>query len=97
MQGIRYLHEAIRSALGSFADEARSLRANGSMEPQTLSALVDRQRFLRSVCHFHIASEEDLLLPAARWASNRLSSGSALPCASSYAKLWKGIEVQRKH
>ncbi|KAK9866277.1 hypothetical protein WJX84_001775 [Apatococcus fuscideae] len=66
LQGIRYLHEAIRSALGSFADEARSLRANGSMEPQTLSALVDRQRFLRSVCHFHIASEEDLLLPAAR-------------------------------
>ncbi|KAK9834239.1 hypothetical protein WJX84_003552, partial [Apatococcus fuscideae] len=66
LQGIRYLHEAIRSALASFVKEAKALRANGSIDPLALNALVERQRLLRSVCHFHIASEEDLLLPAAR-------------------------------
>lgn len=65
-QGIRYLHEAIRSALASFVKEAKALTASGSINPLALNALVERQRFLRSVCHFHIASEEDLILPAAR-------------------------------
>lgn len=93
MQGIRYLHEAIRSALGSFAEEARALRAMGTIEPQALSALVERQRFLRSVCHFHSASEEDLLLPAARCAACAWSSFSHLQPAFT---LWKSCRVLGK-
>ena len=84
VQGIRYLHEAIRSALGSFADEARALRANGAIEPQALSALVERQRFLRSVCHFHMSSEEDLILPVARYTALELLIGRVINVVEKY-------------
>ena len=55
-----------RSALESFADEAHSIRTGADITTSRLKALVDKHRFLRSVFSFHSASEDEVLLPAAR-------------------------------
>jgi hypothetical protein len=65
-QEINHLHEAIRSALTSFVEEARSLQAGGRVSPAGLSALVERHRFLRAVCMFHSASENEVVFPVVR-------------------------------
>jgi hypothetical protein len=66
MQHITHLHGAIRSALDSFAAEAREVLKSGSCGSATLAALAERHRFLRNVCIFHSASENDVLFPVAR-------------------------------
>lgn len=66
VQEISYLHTAIRSAMESFASEARELQRKGAFSAAQLSALVDRHRFLRSVCTYHQASEDEVLFPAVR-------------------------------
>lgn len=70
LQEILYFHQAIRSALHSFAAETRALQgAEGGVTPPQLQALVERHRFIRAVCLFHSASEDEvrcspyLLLP----------------------------------
>ena len=69
MQHITHVHAAIRSALDAFASEAASLAGSESLKPATLVALVERLRFLRAVCSYHSASEDDVLFPAVRWIS----------------------------
>ncbi|KAL4436350.1 hypothetical protein ABPG77_009912 [Micractinium sp. CCAP 211/92] len=65
LREIYYFHQAIRSALHSFAAEARALRAaEGRVTTAELSALVERHRFIRAVCRFHSASEDDIVFPA---------------------------------
>ena len=66
MQHIAHVHAAIRSALDAFASEAASLAASDSLKPAALAALVERLRFLRAVCSYHSASEDDVLFPAVR-------------------------------
>lgn len=67
-QDILHLHAAIRSALESFADSARALQeaSHGEGSSKALETLVERHRFLRAVCACHNASEEEVLMPAAR-------------------------------
>ena len=48
--------------------EAAALRAGGGLTAAALAALVERHRFLRAVCAFHSASEDDVVFPAARYA-----------------------------
>ncbi|KAA6419094.1 MAG: hypothetical protein FRX49_10834 [Trebouxia sp. A1-2] len=66
LQEITYIHAAIRSALESFAVEAHSMQGGAQITANRLKALVEKHRFLRSVCTFHSASEDEVLLPAAR-------------------------------
>ena len=68
LQEITYIHAAIRSALESFAVEAHSMKGSADITAIRMKALVDKHRFLRSVCTFHSASEDEVLLPAARFA-----------------------------
>ncbi len=72
-QHITHLHAAIRSALDAFAAEAAALRTGGALGAAALAALVERHRFLRAVCAFHSASEDDVVFPAARSAPVRRS------------------------
>ena len=67
LQEITYIHAAIRSALESFAVEAHSMQGGAQITANRLKALVEKHRFLRSVCTFHSASEDEVLLPAARY------------------------------
>ena len=67
-QHITHLHAAIRSALDAFAAEAAALRGGGALTAGALAALVERHRFVRAVCAFHSASENDVVFPAARCA-----------------------------
>ena len=76
-QHITHLHAAIRSALDAFAAEAAGLRTGGALGAAALAALVERHRFLRAVCAFHSASEDDVVFPAARSADAR--RGRAAP------------------
>jgi hypothetical protein len=53
-------HSAIRGALEAFAAEAVALQAAEDVTPGQLAGLVERHRFLRSVCMFHSLSEEEV-------------------------------------
>jgi hypothetical protein len=61
MQEILYFHHAIRSALQTFASEARALRdaVDGPTAPQ-LEWLVEQHRFIRAVCLAHAESEDEV-------------------------------------
>lgn len=75
LREILYFHQAIRSALSSFAQEARALRdADGGGGSAQLAALVERHRFIRAVCLFHSSSEDEIVFPALR----KVSSAAAL-------------------
>ena len=74
LQHIAHVHAAIRSALDAFASEAASLAGSESLKPAALAALVERLRFLRAVCSYHSASEDDVLFPAVRWAPQSAQS-----------------------
>ena len=77
LREILYFHEAIRSALASFADEVQSLQRSNHkvrIDPSTLNDLAERHRFIRSVCLFHAASEDEIVFPALR----RLAAAKAL-------------------
>lgn len=50
----------------AFAKEARALQERGGFTSKQLNALIDRHHFLRSVCTYHQASEDEVLLPAAK-------------------------------
>ena len=77
LKKLMYFHEAIRSAMRSFAEEAKSLLLEkndpscgagvgpGSQQDH-LRALAERHRFIKSVCHFHASSEDDILFPLLR-------------------------------
>lgn len=63
LREIVYFHQAIRSALSSFAEETRLLREagqQGAVTPAQLQALVERHRFIRAVCLFHSVSEDEV-------------------------------------
>ncbi len=75
LKKVMYFHEAIRSAMRSFAEEAKSLLnekndlASGvgpGSQQDHLRALAERHRFIKSVCHFHATSEDDILFPLLR-------------------------------
>ena len=75
LKKVMYFHEAIRSAMRSFAEEAKSLlnekndMAGGmglGSQQDHLRALAERHRFIKSVCHFHATSEDDILFPLLR-------------------------------
>lgn len=76
MQHIAHVHAAIRSALDAFAAEAAALSSCDVLNPDALSVLAERLRFLRAVCTYHSASEDDVVFPAAR--SVRLSDSARL-------------------
>lgn len=64
LRQVIYFHEAIRSAMKSFAEEAQSLNSLGTVvSPEQLHALAERHRFIRAVCHFHSTSEDTILFP----------------------------------
>ena len=62
MQEIVYFHQAIRSALTSFAEQTRALRdeQQGVVTVPQLQSLLERHRFIRAVCMFHSASEDEV-------------------------------------
>jgi len=61
LKGIVLFHESIKGALEAFATEAAALQAApGGVSPAQLAGLVERHRFLRSVCAFHTHSEEEV-------------------------------------
>lgn len=60
------MHAAIRSALDAFAAEAAALSSHDVLKPDALSILAERLRFLRAVCTYHSASEDDVVFPAVR-------------------------------
>lgn len=65
LRQVVYFHEAIRSAMKSFAQEAQSLNSSQTVvSPEQLHALAERHRFIRAVCHFHSTSEDKILFPA---------------------------------
>lgn len=65
LREILYFHQAIRSALSTFAYEANSLKElQGAVTGAQLSALVERHRFMRAVCQFHSISEDEIVFPA---------------------------------
>ena len=75
LKNVMYFHEAIRSAMRSFAEETKSLLNEknelvGGVGPASqqdhLRALAERHRFIKSVCHFHAISEDDILFPLLR-------------------------------
>ena len=67
LQDIVHLHGAIRAALHGFAGDIRRLQSSADgVDSTQLAALVERHRFLRAVCTFHAASEDEVLFPAAR-------------------------------
>ena len=75
LKKVIYFHEAIRSAMRSFAGEAKLLlneQNEGSGEHKSdaqqshLRALAERHRFIKSVCTFHASSEDDILFPLLR-------------------------------
>lgn len=71
LREILYFHQAIRSALSSFAQEARALRdSDGGGGSTLLAALVERHRFIRAVCLFHSSSEDEIVFPALRKVSS---------------------------
>lgn len=80
LQEITYIHAAIRSALESFATEAHSMQGSAEITANRLKALVEKHRFLRSVCTFHSASEDEVLLPAARKLMTVASDQHAKEC-----------------
>ena len=43
------------------------MQGGAQITANRLKALVEKHRFLRSVCTFHSASEDEVLLPAARY------------------------------
>lgn len=65
-QHIAHVHAAIRSALDAFAAEAAALSSCAALTPDALSVLAERLRFLRAVCTYHSASEDDVVFPAVR-------------------------------
>lgn len=65
LRQVVYFHDAIRSAMKSFSEEAQSLNASQmAVSPEQLHALAERHRFIRAVCHFHSTSEDKILFPA---------------------------------
>jgi zinc finger-like protein len=62
LKNILHIHNSICSALHSFREEISALRYQESTEVGTgkWHALVEKYRFLRSVCLFHTASEEEV-------------------------------------
>jgi zinc finger protein-like protein len=64
LRQVVYFHDAIRSAMRSFSEEALSLNSSQtSISPEQLHALAERHRFIRAVCHFHSTSEDEILFP----------------------------------
>ena len=63
LKEVVYFHQAIRSAMSSFAEEAKLLNSSVGVSPEQLQALAERHRFIRAVCHFHSTSEDDILFP----------------------------------
>jgi zinc finger-like protein len=60
-QGIFLFHASIKGALEAFVAEAAALQAaRGGVSAAQLAGLVERHRFLRSVCAFHTYSEEEV-------------------------------------
>ena len=70
LQHICHVHAAIRSALDAFAAEAAALSSHDVLKPDALSILAERLRFLRAVCTYHSASEDDVVFPAVRSAQH---------------------------
>jgi len=60
LRAIILIHGAIRSALEAFVAESEVLQAQQDVDPAQISTLVERHRFLRSICHFHALSEEEV-------------------------------------
>ncbi|KAL6749646.1 hypothetical protein V8C86DRAFT_973530 [Haematococcus lacustris] len=66
IQELQHIHRTICSALEEFAREARQLQQRQDVSAGQLAALVERHRFLRSLCMFHTMSEEEVMYPAVR-------------------------------
>jgi iron-sulfur cluster repair protein YtfE (RIC family) len=102
LQGIVLFHESIKGALEAFATEAAALQAApGGASAAQLAGLVERHRFLRSVCAFHTHSEEEVMFPEVM----RLSKGAfpaGAPAAADAAVLQSAARLacstcQREH
>eukprot|EP00879_Flechtneria_rotunda_P008507 GHRR01008912.1.p1 GENE.GHRR01008912.1~~GHRR01008912.1.p1 ORF type:complete len:1552 (+),score=616.00 GHRR01008912.1:172-4827(+) len=63
LRGIVLFHHSIRGALEVFASEAAALLQQSGASCGQLARLVERHRFLRSVCMFHTLSEEEVMFP----------------------------------
>eukprot|EP00211_Chloroparvula_japonica_P016746 CAMPEP_0119125900 /NCGR_PEP_ID=MMETSP1310-20130426/5022_1 /TAXON_ID=464262 /ORGANISM="Genus nov. species nov., Strain RCC2339" /LENGTH=275 /DNA_ID=CAMNT_0007116019 /DNA_START=12 /DNA_END=835 /DNA_ORIENTATION=+ len=60
------IHEAIRRELDELVQSAqRLLRTPVEAVPHSIPVLLERLRFLRSVCLYHASSEDEVLFPAA--------------------------------
>lgn len=66
LKEIIHIHRTIVRALDEFACEARTLQARSDVTGVQVASLVERHRFLRSVCMFHTISEEEVMYPEVR-------------------------------
>lgn len=57
------VHRSITDALSNFISEAKSQLNASQLKNEHLTSLLKKHRFLRSVCHFHMLSEEEVLFP----------------------------------
>eukprot|EP00891_Asterochloris_glomerata_P008539 jgi/Astpho2/8539/Aster-05573 len=80
LHGIAHFHAAIRSTLERFVNEASKLQQSRDTSASQLRGLVERHRFLRAVCTFHAASENEVLFPAVK---KLLSAGAEAEGGSS--------------
>ncbi|WIA41165.1 hypothetical protein OEZ86_004781 [Tetradesmus obliquus] len=81
LRGIVLFHHSIRGALEVFAAEAAALQQQAGVSAGQLAGLVERHRFLRSVCMFHTLSEEEVMFPEVL----RISGLAASPQLASVA------------
>ncbi len=80
IQGIIHFHHSIKAALEALVAEARALQKQPDLTASALASLVERHRFLRSVCSFHTQSEEEVMLPEAHKLAPE-QAGAAAACS----------------
>lgn len=59
---IIHVHRSLATALNHFVSEAKSLEFE-DVNSVKLASLVEKHRFLRAVCRFHMLSEEEVMFP----------------------------------
>lgn len=59
---IIHVHRSLSAALNHFVSEAKSLD-HEDVNSSKIASLVEKHRFLRAVCRFHMLSEEEVMFP----------------------------------
>ena len=73
LRTIANIHRSIDLSLQSFIQEARDLVRQPDIDGDHIVSLLEKHRFLKDVCRFHMLSEEEIVFPVA---SSYLDIGS---------------------